>query len=610
MRRPGVGPKTPRAAGPSSSTAPKRPVGDGVNHAQVEQAKQYFSLLEKSLKTIILYLHNTRMYDQYVEAPFRVLTQILERHDSMALKVASLSFIYNEEPVYEAEATEQNLAYQFHRDGVRILVFRKGLKLEEFLRFVLVCAPPGSALAVSGEDSVSRLWKEQFQHIEYVVTESFAVANEGEGQAAAEIDKIFQHLHGCLASRSKDTFSHAQLSMEDLDIELTNVERAQGVVVRGTSTTREEKEKFQQILLHESASRLMSKLAELLFRLLETGMEKRLMAPLCEAFTTILDDCILHENFHGVFRMLERFSALERNVKSEEQAGVIQFLQKHLRSKMVEPARIQHIGKVLDRASKILHPEHVRAYLDQLDEEGVVPLLETLESLESTESRQLFCEALAHIGQNHQEMFERRLTAEKSTLVRDMMYIIDKMNPKHKAKILSKVLSSGNMSLQMEFIRLVGKGEDPEGLNHLLDILKQEDPKLRMAVLKQLTNFDLRAQAKKLLGLVQDPEFMKRSFSEQAAFYGVLATTNAERVMRFLHEQLRDNGTLFRKKTANQKLAIVKGLAMSNTLSVYNFLRDELKTRFEDKELHLALMQASQEVKLRILASDEGQKHG
>ncbi len=603
MRRTGDGPKAPRAEGHSPPPIPEKAAGEGAPSAQAKQASLFFSQLEKALKTLVLYKHNTAKYEQYIEGPLRVLEALFESQDSLALKVENLSLRCDEVVVYEAEATEQNLAYQFHRDGVRILVFRKGLTTEEFLRFVLVCAPSGSALSTSGEDTVSRMWKEQFQHIEYVVAESFAAANESEEAAQAEIDQIFNHLHGCLSSASKDTFSHAHLSMEDLDIELSDVERAQGVVVRGNSATREEKEKFQQLLQRESEARLMAKLADLLFRLLESEVEHQLMTPMGEAFSTILDDCILHENFHGVSRLLDRFSVLIKNAKSEAQVEMIRFVERELRTKMAEPARIQHIAKVLDRTAKVLHPEHVLTYLSQLEEDGVVPLLEALESLESTEARQLVCEALAKIGKHHQDLFERRLAGSKTVLVRDMMNIIDRINPPGKAKILARVLPTGNRSLQMEFIRLVGKGEDPEGIGQLLEILKQEDPKLRMAVLKQLGNFDLRAQARKLLAMVQDAEFAKKSFSEQAAFYCALATSNAEPVMRFIHDQLRDTGTLFHKKSANQKLAIIKGLAMSSTISVYNFLREELKTSFEDKELHLAVMQASQEVKLHILGN-------
>src|SRR6185295_17648922 len=110
----------------------------------------------------------------------------LELDPVLPLKLTPYTLEFKKQVIYE-DQNKENLTYKFYRDGMRFLMFRQGLPIEELLRFVLIAMESRSEAAQFQEDTITRLWKEQFSSIEYVVMEGFGFGDMSEEEVQIEV---------------------------------------------------------------------------------------------------------------------------------------------------------------------------------------------------------------------------------------------------------------------------------------------------------------------------------------------------------------------------------------------------------------------------------------
>ncbi len=584
-----------------------RNVLDDLDEAEAAQriakVQEIFDQLQRSIKTIGIYRHNTAHYGEYLERTYRILSDFLERYDALPLKVETLAFKFMNAVVYQEEASEQNLANRFYRDGVRILIFRKGLPAEELLNWVLICLTNFRSADYLHEDMVSLMWKQEFGYIEYVVVETFAVGVESESEAKAEVDKIVNYLYSRLTSASADHIKFARISLEDLEIELEDIDQAKGVVIKGTPATPEQKAKVLEQIEEQDQNRMMPKLVVILFRVLEEELDVDLVQALQEVFGQLLDSFLIHEDFRTVNQVLRKFKSLTRKNLPSGNLVYIQQIEARFVGMMGEPERLERVADILESMAEIREPQEIHRYLTRLDENAIVPLLTALERMEKPDPRRLVCDALAVLGKQQVDVFQRRLQSNKANLVRDMMYTIDKINPPDKLKIVASLLNHPNLAIRLEALGTIGQGTDEACRAYVMKALEDPDTQMRITAARLLPNFDLSHATRTLLSLVQHEDFGKKEPNEQMAFFAALAMTNTPEAMEYFREQLRQTSLLSKKKHADFKRIMVNGLAMSGSIAAYKLLKAELEAGIKEEDVSAAAERACNKLREKLLGT-------
>ncbi len=570
---------------------------------QAAGAKEFFVQLEKGIKQISIYRHNVSHYGEYLERPYSMMADYLAKWETLALRVEQLGFKIHDAWVYQADASEQNIAHKFYRDGVRILIFRNGLTTQEMLDFVLIVLTNFRSTEYLHEDMVSLMWKQEFDSIEYVVVDTVSVGGESEEEARAEVDKIVNYLYKRLTSKSKDHVAFARISLEDLEIELEDVEQAKGVVVKGTPATPDEKAHVQQELDEEDENRMLPKLVVILFKVLEEELDQDLGQALEEVFVQLLDSFLIHEDFRGINQMLRKFKSMGRKSLPANSLARLQQIEGAFRMRMGEAERLDQVAQIIDSMAEIKDPQEVYRYLTRLDEQAIMPLLQALEKMERKEARRLVCDALATLGKEQLDVFVRRLESKKANLVRDMVYVIDKLNPPDKLKMLSRLLDHPNLAIRLEALGTLGASGEETCRAYVLKALEDNDMQMRITAARMLPNFDLSMATKTLLAIVSHQDFHKRDTKEQAAIYAALAGTNTTEAMAWFREQLRSSSLISKKKLAEHKRAIVNGLALSGSIAAFKLLKAELEAGIKEEDVSAAAERACHKLRERLLGS-------
>ena len=588
---------------PAQHSEPEGPVDedDAVEAAAAEQASHIFGLILKALKNIGIYRHAESRYGEYLEPAYRALVQFLNEEGNLPLKLGPYTLEYKNRVIYE-EQSKENLTYKFYRDGMRFLVFREGLTQEELLRFVLLAIANQSEAALSQEDMITRLWKESFQSIEYVVVEGFEFGEMDQDEVEVEVEKIVGYLRQQLAANSEDITRFAVLSVEDLALELNDIEQVRGGIISGRPASDDDKSWVQEELYTEEKKRLFAKMVLILFQILERDSTANDYETMAEAFAQVLDTLILSEDVRGSVAVLHRFDQIAaKPTMTTEHAQLVQRIRDNFAKRMAEPQRLQAVCQYILLA-KNLDELAVKAYLSVLTAEALPTMLELLESMERPEGRQILIEVLAELGQNHASVFTERLNNKASNVVKDMLAIIDIINPPNKVDLYATCLEHPNIMIRLEGLKVIAKTEGDIAVKHLEVAMRDEDMQMRLAAYRALAQRHPDRASAILKALMSSDTYGGRDRREQLAIAMALGETRSRDAQIYFQHVLQTKGSLFTRGKQNElKTMAIKGLLTMKTVDAFKVLAAEVqnpKAHSKDMlaELHKAALRLKSEL--------------
>jgi hypothetical protein len=532
------------------------------NARLAEEAKPTFDKLKKSLKQIQLYRHNVDRYGEYLE-PFMVaLQELLSKNNMISVKVDPVAYKIGQHVIFEDDGRENNLIYPLWQAGIRLLIFKQGISVDEIQKFFLLCMGAMDDARKQREDIITQLWKAELECIEYVVVEGFKVlADEDIEEVEIEVEKVVAYLYRQLQSNSDDYLRFARVSETDLDMQLDSVDQMRGAVIQGVTATPGDKARIQAALSREE-SRHLSKMVVVLFQLLELDTSEENFEDVAEAFVQLLDALILAENFTAIDQIRARFkhSSTKTTLKSSSR-DMIQRTELRFVGRMGESQRVQAIGQILN-AGIAKDAEDIRRYLSSLGVDAIPPLIDMLETLQLLPNRRLVCDVLAQLGAAYIDTFSQRLTHPSSNLVKDMIYVIDKVNPPNKFQIFATVLEHPNAILRLETLAVIGRNGTEECFEYIARVIKNHpDAQMRSQAARMLPNFPPELGGQLLIDIVKAEAFDKMSDPEKKALFSAVVQMRAAQTEAFIKDIFEQkSGFLAKKRVDDMKLLAIGGI--------------------------------------------------
>ncbi len=577
------------------------------NKTLADEARPVFERLRKSLKNIQLYRHNTERYPEYIEPFAKALQELLGRHNLISLKLDPVAYKLGQHVIFEDDGREANLIYPLWQAGIRLLIFKNGITADEILKFFLLCFGANEAERKNrGEDIITQLWKAELECIEYVVVEGFKVLpDEDIEEVEVEIEKVVAYLYRQLQSNSDDYLRFARVNSEDLDMQLENVDQMRGNVIQGVTATPGDKARIQQMIGRED-SRHLSKMVVVLFQLLELDTTEDNFEDVAEAFVQLLDALLLSENFTAIQQIRERFShSAQKTALKQSTRDLVQRCELRFVGRMGESQRVQAIGNILN-SGIAKDADGVRNYLYALGVDAIPSLIDMLETLQLLPNRRLVCDVLAAVGGAYVDTFAQRLTHPSSNLVKDMIYVIDKVNPPTKFEIFATVLEHPNAILRLETLAVIGKSGGDECFDYIARVIKQHpDPQMRSQAARMLPNFPADKGAGLLLGIIEAEAFEKASDPEKKALFASVVMMHAPQTDQFLRDIFEQKSGMFAKKRVDDmKLLAIGGLEAAPSIPGLQMLAQVAQDlKRHSKDVCEAARAAAINVKAKLLGS-------
>jgi HEAT repeat protein len=129
------------------------------------------------------------------------ITQLLEEHGELSLKIRPEAILYEDEVVLEEPNPDESIPFAFYRDGIRRLDLTQGLEEKE-LEVLVSATADGYAYSGLGDDIVSFLWRHDLEHVRYMVVDTSIVdvARQAAQGGTTEVFDLDAQIEGLLAT--------------------------------------------------------------------------------------------------------------------------------------------------------------------------------------------------------------------------------------------------------------------------------------------------------------------------------------------------------------------------------------------------------------------------
>jgi HEAT repeat protein len=565
------------APAPAQASTTPDPMQDPEKRERVEWARNFAFHLQKGIKQIGMYRHNEGRFGDFLAKAHEAIDQYTQKHGALSLKVDPQNLLLYGQTLFSEDTS---LPYKFFKDGIRQLIFRPELPVEELVSFTLVAVSDTER----GEDVLAQLWRSGLEHIEYVVVEGFKMDEHSEEEVEVEVDKIVGFLYNRLRTSSDDYLRFARVSAEDLDNKLDEVDQLRGAVVQGVTASDELKARLQKEIMEEEGSRLFPKLVSAVFQVVESGVDDA--GVLEEMFAQLLDAMLMQEDFATINNIVLKLRAMEQ--RDAENAAVSRLKMSFI-SRMGEEQRLSRVGEVL-RTTRPKHPQDLVRYLQAVEGLAVPTLLAILETVEIPENRTLLCDVLAEHANEIPEPFVHRLESDRPQSVRDMVYILEKSGHPDRIKMFASVLRHKNLAVKLDAMAVIARGRTGEARRLIAEALNSDPtPQVRMLAARLLVDFDADKAYLDLVKVLKDPAFEKRKDDEKEALYAALGATGTPGAIALLQQMLTQKATfLNKKKVQEDKLLAVAGLSGARSIQALKLLQALVEDKSQPTEVLVA----------------------
>jgi hypothetical protein len=575
----------------TARSAAQEPATDPAVQEKVEAARDFTFHLLKGIKQIGMYRHNEARFPEFLTRAQQALETYTDKHGPLSLKVEQQNFMLYGEPIFSEDTP---LPYKFFRDGIRQLIFRSGVTVEELVTFTMIAL---SEPERGAEDVLAQLWRAALEHLEYVVVEGFKMDDVSEQEVEVEVDKVVGYLYARLKTNSEDFLRFARVNAEDLDSKLDGVEQMRGLVVAGNYASDDLKARLQREIAEEEGSRLFPKLVSAIFQVIEGGVDDT--ALLEEVFGQLLDAMLIQDDYAIINQIILKLRAMAQR----DTTGTLEQLRTYFVQKMGEEQRVMRVAEML-RTARPKSPVDITRYLQVLDASTVVTLLNALETIELPENRLLVCDVLANFAQEAPQPFVQRLESDRPQTVRDMVYILEKSNHPDRVKMFGLVLLNKNLAVKLEVMNIIARGRTPEARRLILEALNDAVTQVRMLAARLLPEFDRDKAYVDLVRVLKEPSFEKKSIEERTAIYTALGSTGLSGAISMMLQVLAVKPSLLnKKKVLEDKLLAVAGLAGACSIQSYKALQGVVEDKSQPAEVLSAARKAMYQTK-KILFGD------
>ena len=103
---------------------------------KLRMVKEFLAFAVRTLKTMLLYPQNNPIPSEFKKNLFEKFSNYLDEYEELKLVAEQNKILLSGEVVHEDPPQEEGLALALYRDGIRELIFKNGLKLEELENFL------------------------------------------------------------------------------------------------------------------------------------------------------------------------------------------------------------------------------------------------------------------------------------------------------------------------------------------------------------------------------------------------------------------------------------------------------------------------------------------
>ncbi|MGH7560094.1 MAG: HEAT repeat domain-containing protein [Gemmatimonadales bacterium] len=535
----------------------------------VQQVEELYRTLVKGVWAFQMYLPNNPIYQRSELAIREAFLPIWSSTPALTVTVVETDLVWDERVVYHQAQKHESFAWMLYKDGMRLLTLRPGVEEEEIIRFLHVVSRARLLAQDAGDDLLTLLWEQDFQHLEYQFAEiitDLTVLDPQMADLALQDDAssrvaVTEQVREDVAERPV-----AAVDPEDFDSTLYFLEEQE---------IRNLKSQVDEEYTRDGRRAAL----EALLDTFELQPASAVRQEILELFEMLFPNLLNRGEFRAVAWLLRELRMVSARLTVLEPAQ-----RQHLESfqtRLSEPAILSQLLQSLEEASALPDDEDIGQVLGELRPEGLETMLVFLPRLKRPAIRQILEASVDRLGAAHLDAVLRILLRRDSEALPGAVAFCRRLRLQPTVPALEQLVTHEDAEVRQAAVEALGAIGSPGALTALERALDDAERNVRLAAVQAVATSGHKGALRRLETVVQGKYPHELERGEKRQFFEAYAAIAGPPALVALADILEPRGLFRRRETAETRTCATYAIARLGTAEA----RTVLERMQQDKEL-------------------------
>lgn len=520
----------PPESAPRSAPTPQRqpvtrpPLDSELTAAQVGE---FFNAFDKAVRARRLYSANNPAYLAFLASLKTTTASLWDGAYSLSCVVDETSFRWEENSFTPGEGRE-NLAFQFYKDGIRLLTFTPGFE-DELERFLDVLARARQIDSTSADDLVTLLWEQEFSSLNYSYVDALAEGIAVPDTGPIAFDKIDLTLVATDVSEPVSNDPNVQSYSQEQNLPPV----AQTITREDFAETLYFLEPHEFDFLRKEVDKEWARdtkadVLAALFDRLEDPVPKR-QTEILRIMRQLLPAYLSSGDLHSASTILIELNTVLNagEILGESQKREAQ----EIFAELSEPAVLNQLLKSLEQGAIDPTGEELGIFLRYLRADALEPLILATETTQLPELQSRLRAAIEGLGREHPDILTKLIKADDETVAEGAIKLVSQIALSTAVVPLAAQLTHISTAVRRAAVEALVSIRSGASLDALQGALEDSEREVRIAAARGLGSLRYQPARTRLEAVLQGKIMRDADLTEKMAFFEAFgAVANAESV--------------------------------------------------------------------------------
>jgi len=526
----------------------------------------------KALRAYHMYLPNNPIHQRATDALRAAFKPVWEATDELVLAVAETDFVWEDQVVYHQPNKSDSVAWGVFKDGMRSLTIRRGAETEELPRFLELVNRARFLTADAGDDLLTLLWEQEYQHIQYKFIEFFgegggALPGETGGFPAGGAEEgVASDQRRAQAVEEAPPRPKGVVDVEDFDSTLFFLDESE---IQAIATELEE----------EYRRDVRGSVLGLLFDVFELQQTDEIREEILGILEQIFPGLLTARDFRAAATIIRECRVLAKRGVDILPAHVERL--EGFVNRLSEPAIVNQLIQSLDEAAGVASDAQVAELINELRASALEPVLAWLPNLSSAPLRGLLEGVADRLAEGHTSEVVRILRDPASAALVAAIGVCGRLNLLQSVPGLGETANHPDPAVRLASVQALAHLATPAALALVDKALEDGDRGVRLAAVRAVSARGYKGAQRRVEAVVLGKAVKEMDLTEKMAFfeaYGAIAGASGLKAMSGI---LLQRGLLRMKESSETRACAAIAIGKIRTAEA----RSVLQGVADDKDL-------------------------